>query len=83
MDSLFNALWQRLFAAFRYLKPRKTNFSKVYSSGTLVEPGSFDPGEKPGDFAGIWQGPQRDLDQLRKAAWDRPWHDQAEEENEN
>ena len=54
--------------------------SSTESVPSFVEPGIFAPGEKPGDFAGVWKRPERDLDALRKVAWGRSWYDEAEEE---
>lgn len=36
-----------------------------------IEPAHFQAGEKPSDFAGIWEGPLRDLQEIRARAWQR------------
>lgn len=36
-----------------------------------VERGLYKIGMKPSDFAGIWEGPIRNADQIRKEAWVR------------
>ena len=70
MNSGQNRLLKKLFRLFAGVK----DFEKVLESPSIkdlsdnITPGEYHQGEKPSDFAGIWEEP-RDANQIRKDPW--------------
>lgn len=61
----------RFLKSIQYVEDVEIELNSNKNESGEFARGNFEPGQKPSDFAGIWQGKKHNAKTLRRKAWAR------------